>query len=50
VGNENQAYHVKIGTPAGAYSRPTARKGAIMTMCRASARGWRRADIYFAAR
>src|SRR5207237_6505658 len=47
VGNENQAYHVKIGTPAGAYSRPTARKGAIMTMCGASARGSRKRRYIF---
>ena len=47
VGNENQAYHLKIGNSGRRVLRPTARKGAIMTMCGASARGWRRAANIF---
>ena len=39
VGNEYQSYHWKIGNSGRRIWRPTARKGAIMTMCRASARG-----------
>jgi len=49
VGNEYQANHLEVGTPAGACPHwVAARKGAIMTMWRASARGWQVCEKLFA--